>query len=57
MATDFWVCRVAKGTFSKLTLCPCETSVIQFVYKDVALTNSKTALERDELAFVDNSFG
>jgi len=26
LATHFWVCRVGKGTFSKPTLCPCETS-------------------------------
>lgn len=52
LATHFWVCRVGKGVFSKLTLCPCKTSAIQFVYKDVALTSSKNALERDELAFI-----
>lgn len=56
LATHFWVCRFGKGASLRLTLCPCETSAIQFVYKDVALTNSKNALERDELAFIDNSW-
>lgn len=56
LATHFWVCRVGKGTFLKLTLCPWQTLMIQFVYKDVAVTDSKNALERDELAFIDNSW-
>lgn len=57
LVTQLWIiCGAGKHAFSKLTLCPCKTSVVQFVNKGVDLTYFKNALERDELAFIGNSF-